>query len=140
MNDQFLPQVTALIDAYCEVWSESDPFRRAERLAEVWALDAMYTDPMVHAVGRAVNYSHILARCWLACLAPRSCEPAASMNTTIWFAWRGESCNRTEQHFPKGSISRRYRAMERFSALLVSLVCCPHSNNKWRLHKCHAKT
>lgn len=50
INDQFLNNMTALIDTYCEVWNESDLLIRAERLAEVWTLDATYTDPMVHAI------------------------------------------------------------------------------------------
>ncbi|MEY3787606.1 MAG: hypothetical protein RLZ75_1813 [Pseudomonadota bacterium] len=51
--------MTALIDTYCEVWNESDLLIRAERLAEVWALDATYTDPMVHAISSSELLRHI---------------------------------------------------------------------------------
>lgn len=59
INDQFLNNMTALIDTYCEVWNESDLLIRAERLAEVWTLDATYTDPMVHAVNSGELLIHI---------------------------------------------------------------------------------
>jgi hypothetical protein len=42
---------TALIDRYCEVWSEPDEARRAELLEAVWASGGTYLDPAVHAVG-----------------------------------------------------------------------------------------
>lgn len=37
------------IDRYCRAWSESDPEIRADLLRSVWAADATYTDPTVHA-------------------------------------------------------------------------------------------
>jgi hypothetical protein len=49
----------AVIDRYCEAWSEPDPHRRAELLASVWAPNATYTDPTVHAAGVEEFLSHI---------------------------------------------------------------------------------
>jgi hypothetical protein len=37
------------IDRYCLAWSEPDPKIRAELLRSVWAANATYTDPTVHA-------------------------------------------------------------------------------------------
>jgi hypothetical protein len=37
------------IDRYCRAWSEPDPEIRAELLRSVWAANASYTDPTVHA-------------------------------------------------------------------------------------------
>ena len=48
-----------LIDRYCAVWSEPSPSRRAELLAQVWADDASYTDPTVHATTSAELLAHI---------------------------------------------------------------------------------
>lgn len=48
-----------LIDRYCQVWSEPDPGIRAELLASVWAIDATYTDPSVHAENAEALLSHI---------------------------------------------------------------------------------
>ena len=51
--------LTALVDRYCEAWSEHDENRRAELLGSVWAADASYTDPTVHAVGVSELLAHI---------------------------------------------------------------------------------
>jgi hypothetical protein len=51
--------VEALIDRYCLAWSDPDPVRRAALLGEVWAPDATYTDPTVHARGAAELLEHI---------------------------------------------------------------------------------
>lgn len=48
-----------LIDRYCEAWSEHDEARRAELLLSVWAPDASYTAPTVHAVGATELLAHI---------------------------------------------------------------------------------
>jgi hypothetical protein len=48
-----------LIDRYCAVWVEPDPGRRAALLAQIWAEDATYTDPRVHATGAAELLAHI---------------------------------------------------------------------------------
>jgi len=50
---------SALIDRYCEVWSEPDASNRAELLASVWASHATYTDPSVHAANAQELLSHI---------------------------------------------------------------------------------
>src|SRR5262245_18932231 len=49
----------ALIDRYCEVWSEPDASRRRELLSSVWEVGAMYTDPSVHAVNAEELLLHI---------------------------------------------------------------------------------
>jgi hypothetical protein len=48
-----------LIDRYCAVWSESSASRRAELLDQVWAHDATYTDPTIHAATPAELLAHI---------------------------------------------------------------------------------
>lgn len=48
-----------LIDRYCAVWSEPRPGRRAELLSDVWAHDATYTDPSVHATTAEELLGHI---------------------------------------------------------------------------------
>lgn len=53
--------VTELIDRYCRVWNEADPAVRAELLASVWAANATYTDPSVHASGATELLAHIAA-------------------------------------------------------------------------------
>jgi hypothetical protein len=53
--------VAALIDRYCRVWSEPDPQVRAELLASVWAEEATYTDPTVHAGTAPELLAHIAA-------------------------------------------------------------------------------
>ena len=50
---------TALIDTYCQVWSEPKEERRAELLREVWADSATYTDPTVHTRGATELLAHI---------------------------------------------------------------------------------
>lgn len=49
----------ALIDTYCQAWSEPAEERRAELLREVWAASASYTDPTVHTQGVAELLAHI---------------------------------------------------------------------------------
>jgi hypothetical protein len=51
--------LTELVDRYCAVWSEPDPSRRAELLAQVWMHDATYTDPSVHATSADALLGHI---------------------------------------------------------------------------------
>ncbi len=51
--------VTALIDRYCDVWSEPHAGTRAELLASVWAAHATYTDPSVHAADAEELLAHI---------------------------------------------------------------------------------
>ena len=48
-----------LIDRYCQVWSEPNAANREEMLASVWAANATYTDPSVHAESGAALLSHI---------------------------------------------------------------------------------
>jgi hypothetical protein len=48
-----------LIDTYCAAWSDPDPARRREILGGVWADDATYTDPTVHATGLDELLAHI---------------------------------------------------------------------------------
>ena len=53
--------ITALIDRYCEAWSDHDSSRREKLLSSVWAAGATYTDPTVHAVGASELLAHIAA-------------------------------------------------------------------------------
>lgn len=41
-----------LINRYIEVWNERATERRAAGLAEIWAADGSYIDPLVSAAGR----------------------------------------------------------------------------------------
>ena len=52
---------TELIDRYCAVWNEPDTLRRADLLASVWAAEATYTDPSVHAATAEQLLAHIAA-------------------------------------------------------------------------------
>lgn len=51
--------IAILIDRYCEAWSAPDPARRGELLASVWASNATYTDPTVHAANADELLAHI---------------------------------------------------------------------------------
>lgn len=52
-------ELATLIDTYCRAWSEPAEKRRAELLQEVWAEEATYTDPTVHARGAVQLLAHI---------------------------------------------------------------------------------
>ncbi len=49
----------ALIDAYCQVWSEPDAQRREQGLARLWAASATYTDPTVDWLNGHALLQHI---------------------------------------------------------------------------------
>lgn len=49
----------ALIDRYCQAWSDHDESRRARLLGSVWAANATYTDPSVDALGFKELLAHI---------------------------------------------------------------------------------
>jgi hypothetical protein len=51
--------VTALVDRYCQVWTEPDPSLRERLLASIWGNDATYTDPSVHAASARELLAHI---------------------------------------------------------------------------------
>ncbi len=51
--------VTELIDRYCGVWNEADASLRESSLTSIWASEATYTDPSVHAVGARELSAHI---------------------------------------------------------------------------------
>jgi hypothetical protein len=51
--------ITDLIDRYCQVWTEPNADRRKKLLASVWADDAIYTDPSVHAANAVELLAHI---------------------------------------------------------------------------------
>lgn len=60
MGEQINPDIVPeLIDRYCAVWSEPSPSRRAELLAQVWAHEATYTDPSIHATTSDELLAHI---------------------------------------------------------------------------------
>lgn len=52
-------EVTALVDLYCEAWSEPDAKRRAELLSAVWADGATYSDPTAQVTGTDELLAHI---------------------------------------------------------------------------------
>ncbi|WP_298213196.1 nuclear transport factor 2 family protein [Acidovorax sp.] len=51
--------LTGLVDAYCNVWCEPDPALRRQQLAAIWASNATYTDPTVHAACGDELLAHI---------------------------------------------------------------------------------
>jgi len=51
--------LTAVIDRYCEAWSDPDPDRRRALLAQVWEPEASYTDPSVSAAGAEALLAHM---------------------------------------------------------------------------------
>lgn len=51
--------IEAIIDRYCEAWSDPEPAARAAALAEVWGKDARYTDPRVDTYGAEALLEHI---------------------------------------------------------------------------------
>jgi len=53
--------IEALIDRYCEAWNEPDERQRTALLTSVWALEASYTDPRVHAASAQELLQHIAA-------------------------------------------------------------------------------
>lgn len=50
---------TSLIDTYCEAWNAPTEAERSRHLDAVWASEATYTDPTVHAQGAAELLAHI---------------------------------------------------------------------------------
>ncbi len=52
-------ETAALIDRYCEAWTEPDPQRRIGLLRAVWTPTATYTDPNVHTEGADGLLAHI---------------------------------------------------------------------------------
>ena len=59
MTTPSFQSAAALIDAYCQVWCEPNPQRRQQQLSQVWAPQASYTDPTVHASGSEALLAHI---------------------------------------------------------------------------------
>ncbi|MEP7283244.1 MAG: nuclear transport factor 2 family protein [Rubrivivax sp.] len=49
----------ALIDVYCQAWSDPSPDQRARHLGAVWSPGASYTDPTIHAEGAPALLDHI---------------------------------------------------------------------------------
>ena len=51
--------IEAIIDRYCEAWSDPEPAARAAALADVWANGARYTDPRADTHGAEALLDHI---------------------------------------------------------------------------------
>lgn len=51
--------IEAIIDRYCEAWSDPEPAARATALAEVWAEGGRYTDPRADTRGAEALLEHI---------------------------------------------------------------------------------
>jgi hypothetical protein len=54
--------IEAIIDHYCEAWSDPEPAARAAALAEVWAREARYTDPRADTRGAEALLAGVLAQ------------------------------------------------------------------------------
>jgi hypothetical protein len=48
-----MSDLTSTIDTYLAAWNETDPARRADLVARVWAADGQLTDPPLAAEGHA---------------------------------------------------------------------------------------
>lgn len=59
MAEQESSKLGALVDEYCNVWCEPDPERRRQQLLPIWASNATYTDPSVHAASSDELLAHI---------------------------------------------------------------------------------
>ena len=46
-------EVTTTVDTYLAMWNEEDPGRRGEHIAQAWAEDGRYVDPLLEADGHA---------------------------------------------------------------------------------------
>lgn len=46
-----MSDITTTIDTYLTAWTEADPARRADLIAQVWAADGSLTDPPLAAEG-----------------------------------------------------------------------------------------
>ena len=46
-----MSDLTGVVERYLESWNESDPRARRDAVAEVWATDGTYTDPLAEARG-----------------------------------------------------------------------------------------
>jgi hypothetical protein len=93
--------VTELIDRYCRVWNEDDAADREQLLASLWARNATYTDPSVHAANAQELLAHIAS--------VRARRPGASVVRTsdvdlhhgiARFTWRVVQADGTE--LPEG--------------------------------------
>jgi SnoaL-like domain len=47
-----MADVATLIDRYIEIWNETDPDRRRSLVADTWAEDASYLDPIMAGEGQ----------------------------------------------------------------------------------------
>ena len=47
-----MTDVTTIVDGYIAVWNEPEPARRRALIAETWADDARYLDPLMAGEGR----------------------------------------------------------------------------------------
>lgn len=83
------PDVEALVKGYTSAWREADPVKREKLLAEVWALDGVYTDGQSKVKGRqkVAEYIGLVGQ-----LAPSSriteLSKVESHHGTFRFAWR----------------------------------------------------
>ena len=98
---RYAMNVTQLIDRYCRVWNESDSSLREDLLTGLWAPNATYTDPSVHAANAQELLTHVAN--------VRARRPGASVVRTsavdahhglARFAWRVVQADGTE--LPEG--------------------------------------
>ena len=113
----------SIVDRYCRVWNEADPSIRAELLGSVWASDATYTDPSVHAASAEELLKHIAAVRALGGLELLSFEPAPLTLIMALRGSRGTSCKRTERRYLRESTSRLSRQTARESSEIFSHGC-----------------
>ena len=46
-----MSDVTTTVDAYFDMWNETDPAKRAELIEQAWASEGRYVDPLLEADG-----------------------------------------------------------------------------------------
>ena len=46
-----MSDVTTTVDAYFDMWNETDPAKRLELIEQAWGSDGRYVDPLLEADG-----------------------------------------------------------------------------------------
>lgn len=59
MNNTVSSSLTTLVDAYCNVWCETDPDKRRKQLTSIFATNGTYLDQTIHITGCDALLTHI---------------------------------------------------------------------------------
>ncbi|WP_422740131.1 nuclear transport factor 2 family protein [Micromonospora sp. WMMD729] len=78
----------ALAERYIAIWNETDPARRRTQIAEVWAPDARYVDPLTVAEGRdAIDATIAAVQGQFPGLTFRLAGPVDGHHDQVRFTW-----------------------------------------------------